>query len=33
LAGRGRAYAPKFEALCAMSPLAETIKALHSTAG
>jgi CRP/FNR family transcriptional regulator len=32
LAGRGRAYAPKFEALRAMSPLAETIQALHGTA-
>lgn len=29
LAGRGRGYAPNFAALCAMSPLADTIKSLH----
>ncbi|MGD9783637.1 MAG: Crp/Fnr family transcriptional regulator [Hyphomicrobiaceae bacterium] len=28
-AGRGRAYTPSFPALCALSPIADTVKALH----
>ncbi len=33
VAGRGRGYAPNFSALCAMSPLADTIKQLHRIDG